>query len=95
MKSVDKILLVAVGFLVVVFFCYVGFQSGYTHGKRDGFNDGRIEAWNYYPQMTIDSLSLNTSCGELSLYDVVIVGEDEILKVIGGDINGLVNGYVG
>jgi len=87
----DKILLVTLTIFLVSFFSYAGYQSGYTHGERNGYSDGEKAAWSYYPKMSTDSIVIEKDGNKIELDGLTIIGEQHILDIISGNSNSLGN----
>ena len=90
MNIKSKVLLITVAVFIISFACYAGYQAGYVHGERNGYDDGQDEAWGYYPQMSVDSLAVNTTQGEVVFRDLLFVGEGRILETLSGEISELI-----
>lgn len=93
MNIKSKVLLALVAIVAISFACYAGYQAGYVHGERNGYDDGQDEAWSYYPQMSVGSLSANTTQGEVVFRDLLFVGEGRILETLSGEISELIMLY--
>ena len=90
MNIKSKVLPVVVAVVVLSFACYAGYQAGYVHGERNGYDDGQAEAWSYYPQMSVGSLSVNTTQGDATFRDLLFVGESRILEMLSEEISELI-----
>ena len=73
---INKIFSAVCGLFILSFACYAGFQSGYSHGERDGYRDGEERAWSYYPQMSTDSIVISDGDNTISLNGLTIIGEE-------------------